>query len=69
MFTVVKRNKRMWIDQDGQPSYTPPNFIRLSSRFPLQCLAAVLNAVEHRDINLIVEFEALYNSRKPKAVK
>lgn len=42
---VVKRNKRLWIDDDaGNPVYTPPDFIHLQSREPIIRLAERLRA-------------------------
>jgi hypothetical protein len=53
---VVKRNKRLWIDdEDGTPVYTPPNFIRLQTRDPLQRLANALALGDY--IGLVMKFE------------
>lgn len=54
---VVKRNKRLWIDDDaGNPVYTPPDFIHLQSREPIIRLAERLRAVSY--IDAVMDFEA-----------
>jgi len=54
---VVKRHKRLWIDdEDGNPVYTPPDFIRMQSREPLKMLAENLSSRPY--IDAVMEFEA-----------
>lgn len=53
---VVKRNKRLWvIDRQGALVYTPPDFIRLQSREPLNALAADLEWRPY--IEAVMDFE------------
>lgn len=65
-FVVVKRHKRLWIDrfEDSLPVYTPPNFVKLHSREPLQALAARFADLHSRDINAIAAFESQYSQRR-----
>lgn len=44
VFRVEKRGGRLWITRLGDVVYTPPDFIRLASRAPMQRLADELNA-------------------------
>lgn len=54
---VVKRNKRLWIDDDaGRPVYSPPDFIRLQSRQPLVELSEQIASGDY--IGAVMEFEA-----------
>lgn len=56
---VVKRHKRLWIDdEDGNPVYTPPDFIRLPSREPMRELAEKLQTMPY--IDAVMEFESRY---------
>jgi hypothetical protein len=68
VFTVAKRNKRMWIDAPNDASYTPPDFVRPPDRKAFQDLADRLTAVGKRDIFAIAEFEYRYtpNKRRPR---
>lgn len=53
---VVKRHKRLWIDDDnGNPVYTPPDFIHLQSRDPLKELAENFRSRPY--IDAVMEFE------------
>jgi hypothetical protein len=64
-FSVVKRQKRLWIDRwDGTPIYTPPNFVRLPNREPLIALALHFTLTCSRDIDAIAAFEDKYSARK-----
>lgn len=55
---VVKRNKRLWIDNDaGEAVYTPPDFIRLQSRQPMHDLAASL--ANRPYIDAVMDFEEI----------
>lgn len=65
-FVVVKRHKRLWIDDvgTGDAIYTPPNFLKMQSREPLAALAKHFTEVQSRDINAIAEFEAQHTPRK-----
>jgi len=55
---VVKRHKRLHIvrRESGEMVYTPPDFIKLHSREPLQALARNLTAGADR-ITAVVAFE------------
>jgi hypothetical protein len=68
-FVVVKRHKRLWIDDVGtsEAIYTPPSFVNLQSREPLIALANHFTKVQSRDINAIAEFEAQHSPRKRMA--
>lgn len=60
---VVKRFKRLWIDDDdGRPVYTPPDFIRLQSRDALNELAESLRSRPY--IDAVMEFEAKIRPRR-----
>ena len=60
---VVKRHKRLCIvDDQDQVVYTPPDFIRLTSRAPLQRLAEALDARPY--IDAVMEFETLCRAAK-----
>ena len=61
MYHVVKVNKKLHIACDGAIVYTPPDFIRLSNRAPLEKLAERMNELGRRDIDAIIDFE---NDRK-----
>lgn len=55
-YKVVKRHKRLWIDdENGNPVYTPPDFIRLQSREPLKELAENLSSRPY--IDAVMGFE------------
>lgn len=58
-FVVVKRHKRLWIVrlEDDLSIYTPPDFVKLQSRLPLQDLALRFTESRSRDIAAITEFE------------
>ena len=56
---VVKRHKRLHIEimESGKLLYTPPDFVKLHSREPLQALAEKFTRLQRRDVGLIAEFE------------
>lgn len=59
---VVKRHKRLWIDDDdGNPVYTPPDFIRLQNREPLVHLADKLESTPY--IDAVMAFEAAHTKK------
>jgi hypothetical protein len=62
-FVVVKRHKRLWIVrlEDDLPVYTPPDFVKLKSRVPLQQLARRFTEMQARDIGAITEFETSHH--------
>lgn len=69
-FEVVKKNKRLWIQrvETGELVYTPPNFISLHSREPLQHLARDLGQVPlSSGFQEIMRFES-YNGPKKQLV-
>jgi hypothetical protein len=57
-FALVKRNKRFIIERDGEPVYSPPDFLRpkIVGRDPLHELARQMNEQGY-SIGLIVAFE------------
>ena len=59
-YIVEKRHKRLQIIEmeTDKLVYSPPNFIRLHSREPLQRLAARFTELGRRDIGAIMAFEA-----------
>lgn len=60
---VVKRNKRLWIDdEDGNPVYTPPDFIHLQSREPLKELAENFRSRPY--IDAVMEFEDRFRRKR-----
>lgn len=63
-FVLVKKNKRLWIEGDGLPVYSPPDFVKLQSREPMQLLAQQFNRVGSRDINAIAAFETRYGPKR-----
>ena len=65
-FTVAKRHRRVWIDCDGEPIYTPPNFVRIPDRAAIACLADAMNAVGRYDIMAIADFEYRYTPNKKR---
>lgn len=58
-FECVKLHGRLWIqDQDtGALLYTPPDFLRLSSRDPLRAMAAEASTQGYLDIRQVIAFE------------
>jgi hypothetical protein len=67
LFYVVKRNKRLWIVHGNGASvqfvYTPPDFVKLPSRSPLETLAKQMTACGRRDIEMIARFEFRYGPK------
>ena len=63
-FTVRKWNRRLYIQADGVLVYSPPDFVRLTSRDSLQQLADDATAKHNLDIQLIASFEL--NSKRRK---
>lgn len=63
--TVVKRNKRLWIEDDetGETIYTPPDFVRMQSREPFLKLALDMMEPGAARIGLIIAFETAHNPR------
>ena len=44
MIRLIKRNKRLWVEIDGELSYTPPDFIKIRNRTDFQSLIADLES-------------------------
>ncbi len=65
---VVKRNRRLWIEDDaGRQIYTPPDFIRLDTRLQLADLAKASEA--GGGIRSIMKFESgarRQDNKKPR---
>lgn len=60
---VIKRNKRLWIDdKDGNPVYTPPDFIYLQSREPLIQLAQEMEVRPY--IDAVMDFEKAATAKR-----
>jgi hypothetical protein len=61
-FEVVKQNKRLWVRcvETGELIYTPPSFVKLQSREPLNDLVRSFNSTLSRDLDAIAAFEARY---------
>ena len=61
MYSVIKRNKRLYIiNSEGEDYYSPPNFLRnrINRRQDLVDLCDKFNdTVESEHITLIMEFE------------
>lgn len=64
-YSVIKRNKRLWIrdEETNEAIYTPPDFVQINSRSPIQVLAAGFTKSGRRDINLIAQFEWDFSKR------
>jgi GNAT superfamily N-acetyltransferase len=64
-YECVKQNKRLWIRciETGELVYTPPNFIKLQSRDPMDELASKFTEIGSRDIGAIVVFQTKYGPR------
>lgn len=62
---VIKLYKRLHIVvvDTGAIVYTPPDFVKLPSRAPLQALALAFSDSQHRDIDLIANFEHIWGRR------
>ena len=59
MFTVLKRDKRLWIVCGELRTYTPPDFLRhkIKDRGVMQQLADAFNAAGEYDIAAVIRFE------------
>lgn len=59
MFSLVKRNKRFWVERDGEAVYSPPDWLRphLNGRDGLRRLVVALNSGASY-IKAVVEFES-----------
>ena len=57
MYAIIKKNKRLHVERDGEMIYTPPDFVKLNNRAALQMLADNFNELQRRDITIISEFE------------
>lgn len=56
MIKLIKRNKRLCIEIDGELSYTPPDFIKIHNRTDFQSLIADLESGMSW-IKAVVKFE------------
>jgi hypothetical protein len=61
---VAKRHKRLWIcNGHDKGVHTPPDFVKLHSREPLEVLAEQFTACGRRDIEMIARFEYRYGPK------
>jgi hypothetical protein len=68
LFYVAKRYKRLWIcNGHGEGVYTPPDFVKLPSREPLETLAKQFTACDRRDIEMIARFEFRYGPKNSQS--
>lgn len=65
-FTLVKRNKRFFVEHDGEPVYSPPDFLRpyLQGRSGLQNIVDACNSGLPL-IKAVVAFESAARRVKP----
>lgn len=65
-YNCVKKNKRLWIEEvkTGKFVYTPPSWIKLQSRTPMQILAIQFCEKDGYDIQAVIDFEVLYGPKK-----
>lgn len=63
---VVKRHKRLHIvvRENDRVLYTPPDFVQLPNRAPLEDLARKFTELQRRDIDLITDLEYRYRKKK-----
>lgn len=66
-FTVLKWNRRLYIQADGVLVYSPPDFVRLTSRDSLKLLAEQATQAQALRLHLIAAFER--NSSVTKRTK
>lgn len=66
-FTVIKWNRRLYIQSEGVLVYSPPNFVRVVSRDRLKLLAEQATVEQGLHIHLIAAFER--NSSVTKRTK
>lgn len=65
MFSIAKRHKHIVIlNESDDIVYSPPNFIRLNSRYDLQFVIDRFNEIGQYDINAIMEFEAKFHPNR-----
>ncbi len=70
MYALVKRNKRFWVEREGVPAYSPPDWLRpyITGRAGLGRLVDALN--DGAPLNRsVVEFETACRPDRPNLAR